>query len=163
MGAATCRRQKCHAHIWLPSCPSGLPGSSGAPASGLGESVFAGARVGLGATGPLALFSVSDKTIEVLQSLRERLQSALLREGGAEPQSVGGFFIFGSRRRCGGAGPEQGGRQLLQCRAFLEGWWSGEMNGMSCCRIRGQGWGAGSTSIHKVGREATRSFEPEPC
>lgn len=89
VGAVTCRRQKCHAHIWLSSGPSGGPGSSGAPASGLGESAFGGARAGREATGPLALFSVSGNTIEVLQSLRERLQSALLQERGAGPRRVG--------------------------------------------------------------------------
>lgn len=75
---------------------------------GLGESVSLGAILDLGITGPLALFSVSSNTIEVLLRLRERLQSTLLRERGATVSVVasafGRLFIFGSRLRCGGAG-----------------------------------------------------------
>lgn len=85
-----------------------------------GRWVFAGARVGQGASGPLALFSVSRDTIEVLQSLRERLQSALLRPRGAGP-GARRPLILGSRRRCGGAGQEQGRRRLWQRRALLRG------------------------------------------
>lgn len=75
------------------SCPAlWLPGALQRPSGGLGESVLAGAIfVGQGATGPLALFSVSGNTIEVLQRLRERLQSALLREQGA---AAGSWDVF---------------------------------------------------------------------
>lgn len=63
----------------LPPWPLGGVGwGSGAPTAGLGESVFASAILGQGTTGPLALFSFSCNTIEVLLRLRERLQSALL-------------------------------------------------------------------------------------
>lgn len=100
--------------------------------------MFAPARFGPGATGPLALFSVSSNTIEVFaQGGSGSVYKVPSSESEAlGPRRFGGFLSLDPGEGVEGQGKSRVGDGCSRG-ALLRGWWACETSEMPRCRMKG--------------------------